>query len=298
LATTLESYLEEQRARVDRALERYLPEESTHPPSLIRAMRYSVFSGGKRLRPALTLAGAEVVGGDPERVLPVACAIELIHTYSLIHDDLPAIDDDDFRRGRPASHKVFGEAIAILAGDALLTHAFQLMTSPEALASIEPERLLDVVQDIARAAGAEGMVGGQTVDVESEGMTPEPALVEYIHTRKTGALIRASVRAGGVLGGGDERQVKALSLYGEKLGFAFQIVDDVLDVEGDAARMGKPTGSDAQHRKVTYPGAVGLAAAKEQARQLLQEATQALTLFGPRATMLERLAEYVIARRH
>jgi geranylgeranyl diphosphate synthase type II len=298
LATSLESYLEEQRVRVDRALERYLPEESVHPPGLIRAMRYSVFSGGKRLRPALTLAGAEVVGGDPEQVLPVACAIELIHTYSLIHDDLPAIDDDDFRRGRPASHKVFGEAIAILAGDALLTHAFQLMTSPEVLATVELERLLDVVQDVARAAGVEGMVGGQTADVESEGMTPEAALVEYIHTRKTGALIRASVRAGGVLGGGDERQVKALSLYGEKLGFAFQIVDDVLDVEGDAARMGKPTGSDAQHRKVTYPAAVGLAAAKEQARRLLQEATQALTLFGPRAAVLERLAECVVARRH
>ncbi len=298
MASSLRSYLEEKKARVDRALEGYLPEEGPYPPSLIRAMRYSVFSGGKRLRPILTLAGAEVVGGDPEQALPVACAIEMIHTYSLIHDDLPAIDDDDFRRGRASSHKVFGEAIAILAGDALLTHAFQLMTSREVLAEAEPDRVLDVVHDIARASGVEGMVGGQTVDVESEGKTPEASLVEYVHTRKTGALIRASVRAGGVLGGGDGRQVEALSLYGRKLGLAFQIVDDILDVEGDASRMGKPTGSDARRRKITYPGAVGLEAAKGHAGLLIGEATQALSTFGPRAAMLQRLAEYVLARTH
>jgi len=253
----LQAYLKERRALVDQSLEAFLPPEDTPPPSVHRAMRYSVMAGGKRLRPILVIAGTEAVGGAPDTVMPTACALELIHTYSLIHDDLPAMDDDDYRRGRPTSHKVFGEAIAILAGDALLTLAFRLIADNAPLVK-DPTVLRDVVAEVAGAAGTFGMVGGQVVDIESEGKTISAQTLEYIHRHKTAALIRASLRVGALLGGGDARAVETISEAGSDLGLAFQIIDDILDVEGSLAELGKTAGSDERKGKATYPSVHGL----------------------------------------
>jgi geranylgeranyl diphosphate synthase type II len=293
----LKAYLAEKRATVDAALEPCLPEPEGPAAQLIRAMKYSLFAGGKRLRPILCIAGAAAVGGDEEDVLPVACALELIHTYSLIHDDLPAMDDDDLRRGKPTCHKVFGEALAILAGDALLTHAFRLMSSPEINGRVPPEALLRVARLISGAAGHDGMVGGQAVDVESEGNVVGFTVLEYIHSHKTAALITASVVSGAVVGGGDESRIQALTGYGERIGMAFQISDDILDVEGDSAAMGKHTGGDEERGKITYPSLVGLARAKEIQSELIQGAIGALSLFDERAKPLRRIAGYIIERK-
>ncbi|HKB23933.1 MAG TPA: farnesyl diphosphate synthase [Methylomirabilota bacterium] len=293
----LQAYLAERRALVDQALEKFLPPEDAPPPSVHRAMRYSVLAGGKRLRPILVIAGAEAVGGAPDAVLPTACALELIHTYSLIHDDLPAMDDDDYRRGRLTSHKVFGEAIAILAGDALLTLAFQLVADNAALVP-DPRVLRDVVAEIAGAAGTFGMVGGQVVDIESEGKTVSAATLEYIHRHKTAALLRASLRVGALLGGGDARAVQAISEAGGDLGLAFQIVDDILDVEGSLAELGKTAGSDERKRKATYPALHGLDASRRQARLLVERVKERLGAFGARAVPLRALADYVVERKN
>jgi geranylgeranyl diphosphate synthase type II len=276
----LKSYLQERCTLVDGALERYLPPEDELPVSLHRAMRYSVFAGGKRVRPIMMLAACEAVGGNPEQALPAACAMEMIHTYSLIHDDLPAMDDDDFRRGRPTSHKVFGEAVAILAGDALLTEAFILMSRQELATGVDPVARLEAVNEIARCAGSRGMVGGQVVDMESEGQAEvDLPVVQYIHTHKTGALIKASVRAGALLGGGSLRQVEALTRYGEAIGLAFQIADDILDIVGTTEEIGKDAGSDQARGKATYPAVVGLAEARQRADELKTLAIEALSLF-------------------
>src|SRR5512136_877011 len=225
----LKKYLKERCTLVDEALGRYLPSEDDLPRSLHKSMRYSVFAGGKRVRPILLLAACEAAGGDIGMAMPAACAMEMIHTYSLIHDDLPAMDDDDFRRGNPTNHKVFGEAIAILAGDALLTEAFVLMSNPEYARSGDAERVLPVIREIAHCAGSHGMVGGQVVDMESEGKNDiDLATVLYIHTHKTGALIKAAVKAGALLGGADEAGLNAMTKYGEAIGLAFQIADDIL----------------------------------------------------------------------
>ena len=293
----LQAYLAERRALVDQALEKFLPPEDAPPPSVHRAMRYSVLAGGKRLRPILVIAGAEAVGGAPDAVLPTACALELIHTYSLIHDDLPAMDDDDYRRGRLTSHKVFGEAIAILAGDALLTLAFQLVADNAALVP-DPRVLRDVVAEIAGAAGTFGMVGGQVVDIESEGKTVSAATLEYIHRHKTAALLRASLRVGALLGGGDARAVQAISEAGGDLGLAFQIVDDILDVEGSLAELGKTAGSDERKRKATYPALHGLDASRRQARLLVERVKDRLGALGARAVSLRALADYVVERKN
>ncbi len=293
----LATYLAERRALVDGALETLLPPETTEPPSVHRAMRYSVLAGGKRLRPILVIAGAEAVGGSAERVLPTACALELIHTYSLIHDDLPAMDDDDYRRGRLTSHKVFGEAIAILAGDALLTLAFRLVADNSATAS-NPLVLRDVVVEIADAAGTFGMVGGQVVDIESEGKAVAPETLEYIHLHKTAALIRASLRVGALLGGGDAAAVEAIGAAGRDLGLAFQIVDDILDVEGSLEQLGKTAGSDARKQKATYPATHGLEASRAQAKALIERSQARLGVFGPRATPLRALADYILERKN
>ncbi len=293
----LQAYLAERRALVDQALEKFLPPEDAPPPSVHRAMRYSVLAGGKRLRPILVIAGAEAVGGAPDAVLPTACALELIHTYSLIHDDLPAMDDDDYRRGRLTSHKVFGEAIAILAGDALLTLAFQLVADNAALVP-DPRVLRDVVAEIAGAAGTFGMVGGQVVDIESEGKTVSAATLEYIHRHKTAALLRASLRVGALLGGGDARAVQAISEAGGDLGLAFQIVDDILDVEGSLAELGKTAGSDERKRKATYPALHGLDASRRQARLLVERVKDRLGALGARAVPLRALADYVVERKN
>jgi geranylgeranyl diphosphate synthase type II len=293
----LDAYLTARRELVDAALERALPAEDLPPTTLHRAMRYSVMAGGKRLRPVLVIAGAEAVGGSAEAVLPAACAIELIHTYSLIHDDLPAMDDDDYRRGRLTSHKVFGEAMAILAGDALLTLAFRLIAENGGQPG-DAQRLCRVVADVAAGAGASGMVGGQVVDVESEGKTISAETLEYIHRHKTAALIRTSVRAGAVLAGGAAREVSALTEAAEHLGLAFQIVDDILDVEGDSAELGKTAGSDQRKQKATYPALHGLEASRREAQTLVQVAKERLAQVGPRTAPLSALADFIVERRH
>ncbi len=292
----LEAYLAERRRAVDEALERVLPPATTYPPAIHEAMRYSVFAGGKRLRPILVIAGAEVAGGRMADVMPTACAFELIHTYSLIHDDLPAMDDDDYRRGRLTSHKVFGEAMAILAGDALLTHALGLVASNFALGKAPAEGCPRLIAEITDAAGTPGMIGGQVVDVESEGREVSAETLEYIHTHKTGALIRAALRAGALLGGAGEPVLDALGAYGERLGLVFQIVDDILDVEGSLETLGKTAGSDRRKKKVTYPDFHGLEQARARAITLTAEAHAALAPLGPAAAPLGALADFVLQR--
>lgn len=290
-------YLGEKRVQVDSALDEYFPKADGLTVELIEAMRYSLFAGGKRLRPILCIAGAEAVGGVGEHVLPVACALELIHTYSLIHDDLPLMDDDDLRRGKPTNHKVFGEAIALLAGDGLLTEAFSLMTSPYATKNIEPASLLEVIQIIAVAAGCGGMVGGQVVDMQWEGKNAEFETVKFLHTHKTGAMIRASVMSGAIAAGAQASVVQRFSSYGHKIGLAFQISDDILDVEGDSEIMGKRAGADEEKGKTTYPSVLGMDESKKIQDALAQEAVQDLKVFGEEAEPLRQIAYYIIERK-
>ncbi len=295
----LKAYLKEQCLRVDSALDSLLPKENELPHSLHKAMRYSVFAGGKRVRPILMLAACQAVGGDTENAIPAACAMEMIHTYSLIHDDLPAMDDDDFRRGNPTNHKVFGEAIAILAGDALLTEAFKVLSNPAFAASVSPASRLAVIQEIATCAGSYGMVGGQVVDMESEGKGDiDLPTVQYIHTHKTGALIKASVVAGALLGGADQEKLAAITRYGEAAGLAFQIADDILDIEGTTEEIGKDAGSDQARGKATYPAVMGLVAAKEEAQLMMDEAFRALDIFGQEADPLREIATYIVKRKN
>src|SRR5438445_6815263 len=292
----LEEYLDQQRQRVEVILDQLLPPPDSYPPLLLEAMRYSVFAGGKRLRPILTLAAAEAVGGDPEMVLPAAGALEYIHTYSMIHDDLPAMDDDDYRRGRLTNHKVFGDAMAILAGDALLTLAFRLMAS-NVDGAADARVIADVVAEVAEAAGTDGMVGGQVVDIESEGKTVSAETLDYIHTHKTAALIRASLRVGSLLAGAKPDALKAITRAGDALGLAFQIVDDILDVEGSLEELGKTAGSDQRKQKATYPALHGLPASRQRARALIEEAKVALVPLGPAARPIAALADFIYERR-
>ncbi len=292
----LKSFLEAHRATVDAALDRVLPPESAPPVTIHRAMRYSVLAPGKRLRPILVLAGAEAVGGRADTVLDTACALELIHAYSLIHDDLPAMDDDDYRRGRLTNHKVFGEAMAILAGDALLTLAFRLIATNAARVAT-PAIVGTVIAEVADAAGTDGMVGGQVVDIESEGKAISADMLDYIHLHKTAALIRAALRVGAQLAGAGAEQVEAISRAGQALGLAFQIVDDILDVEGNLAELGKSAGSDERKQKATYPSLHGLPASKQRARELVEETKRLLTPLGPAAEPIRALADFVFERR-
>ena len=294
---SLSAYLAARKKITDDALERYLPSEENYPPVIFKAVRYSVFAGGKRIRPILCMASAEAVGGDIESILPVACALELIHTYSLIHDDLPAIDDDDYRRGRLTNHRVFGEDIAILAGDALLTEAFRLMSESTLTGKVAPEKLLAVIHDVAEAAGYFGMVGGQVVDVQSEGKTVESEVLHYIHTRKTGAMITSAIKGGAMLANAGEVELNALLTYGKHVGLAFQIADDILNVEGDPALLGKGTGSDAKRGKVTYPALVGLEASRKKAGELVESALSAIKNFDQRAEPLRMIARYIVERK-
>jgi geranylgeranyl diphosphate synthase, type II len=296
----IRKYLQEKKEAVDSALHRYFLSRVDYPPSLLKAVQYSLFAGGKRIRPILAMAASDAAGGGREGLLPFACALEMIHTYSLIHDDLPAIDNDDYRRGMPSCHKMFGEAMAILAGDALLTEAFHVLTNPVFRKdSVESGRvLLDLVYEMARAAGISGMVGGQVVDVESAGKEVDLPTLQYIHTHKTGAMILVSVRGGARLGGAEEESLKAFTRYGEKIGLAFQIVDDVLDIEGKAEVLGKPTGSDLSKGKITYPSLMGLAESKKRAEELIDSAIEALSLFGPEADPLREIARFIHSREH
>jgi len=293
----LKAYLAEKRALVDAALEDFLPQPNGLTADLNKAMRYSLFAGGKRLRPILCIAGAEAVGGSGKDVLPVACALELIHTYSLIHDDLPVMDDDDLRRGQPTNHKVFGEPIALLAGDGLLTLAFDLMTTSERSDRIPPETLLRGIGLIARAAGWEGMVGGQAVDIEWEGKQADLEVVRFMHTHKTGAMITASVASGALLSGAGEARLRAITAYGEAIGLAFQISDDILDIEGDSETMGKQAGADEEKGKMTYPAVLGLGPSKTAQLALVQSAVDELWEFDARAEPLRRIAGYIIERK-
>jgi len=290
----LKAYLRDKKALVDEALRAVFPEPHGPSADVVRAMTYSLFAGGKRLRPILCIAGAEAVSKEGRTVLPLACALELIHTYSLIHDDLPVMDNDDLRRGKPTSHKVFGEAVALLAGDGLLTEAFRLMAGT---AGVKPRALLQVIQLVGSAAGYQGMVGGQVVDIQSEGKPVDPLLVEFIHSHKTGALIHASVTSGALLGEGTDKQVKAISSYGERVGLAFQIADDILDIEGDSQTMGKGVGGDAAKKKITFPAAVGLQRAKDTQKKMVDEAVKALSLFDKKADPLRAIAVYIIERK-
>jgi geranylgeranyl diphosphate synthase, type II len=289
-------YLQEQKALVDEALARYLPGEEHYPPAIFQAMRYSVFAGGKRVRPILAIAAAEALGGTAADVLPLACALECIHTYSLIHDDLPALDNDDYRRGRLTNHKVFGEANAILAGDALLTFAFELMGDARHWPQFVPERVVQVMHEVAYAIGTFGMIGGQVVDLQMEGQDVDLLALQYIHAHKTGALIRTSVRSGAILGGGSPAAVEALTHYGTHIGLAYQIMDDILDVRGDEQLMGKALRKDNERRKATYPRLVGLAESEVRAQAAVTASIAALDIIGERGAVLRDLAHFIIAR--
>ena len=290
----LKEYLEKQRLIVEKALETALPEIEGREARVVEAMRYSLFAGGKRLRPILCLAAAQAVGGKIEAAMPAACALEMIHTYSLIHDDLPAMDDDDLRRGKPTSHVVFGEAIAILAGDGLLTEAFVILSDYHILPS---ERVLRLIGVISRAAGYRGMVGGQVVDMLSQNKPADLETVQQMHSRKTAALISAATESGALAGGGTDEQVEALARYGRAIGLAFQIADDILDIEGSTEVLGKTAGSDVVRGKVTYPAAAGLEGSREAARTLVNQALAALEGFDGKANLLRALASYIIARK-
>ncbi len=281
---------------VDKALDALLPNpDGLHAP-LLEAMRYSVMAGGKRLRPVLVLAAAEAVGGSQSEAMPAACALEFIHTYSLIHDDLPAMDDDDLRRGRPTCHIAFGEAMAILAGDGLLTFAFEVLAGMAAQGKMEPSKSAQVISTLAKAAGINGMVGGQAADVLMENMEINAEQLSFIHEHKTGALIKASVEIGGIIGGASREGLDALSRYGAALGLAFQIVDDLLDIEGDEEVLGKPVGSDIEKRKATYPALFGMEESREKARSYVDAALSALHFLDSKAEPLRAIARYVIER--
>lgn len=294
----LDAFLDSCRDGVEAYLRAVLPPPKTFPARLFESMHYSLFAGGKRLRPALCLGACEAVGGQAHRAVPFAAALEMIHTYSLVHDDLPAMDDDDLRRGKPTNHVVFGEGIAILAGDGLLTDAFAVATRPEAVAALGPERVVQIVREIALAAGSAGMVAGQALDLESEGVPIDLPTLEFLHTHKTGALIRAAVAVGAVAGGAGPEETARLERYGSALGLAFQIADDVLDVEGTTDRIGKPVGSDEGLAKATYPALLGLSESKRRARELMEEAIRCLAGFGPAGEPLRALARFAVDRRH
>lgn len=293
----LKTYLRGKKARVDAALQEYAPAPQGPAAFLIEAMRYSLFSEGKRLRPILCIAGCEAVGGSETAVLPVACALEFIHAYSLIHDDMPLMDDDDLRRGQPTNHKVFGEATALLAGDALLTEAFHIMAGLPALSNISAQKALETIRLIAHAAGFDGMVGGQAVDVESEGAVADADRVEYMHTHKTGALINASVVSGALLAGADENQLRAMTTFGRNIGLAFQISDDLLDIEGDVRSLGKRTGADEEKGKMTYPAVRGMSESRRIQSELVQHGVAALGAFDHKADPLRHIARYIIERK-
>ncbi len=281
---------------MDRELDRLVPRETDPPATIHRAMRYSLFAGGKRIRPILCLEAARAVSGEADGVITAACALELIHTYSLIHDDLPALDNDDYRRGKPTCHKVFGEAMAILAGDALLTLAFQVLSS---MNRHYVDRQVRMIAELAVAAGTQGgMIGGQVADLEGEGQPPTPELLESIHRAKTGAILRASVRLGAIYAGADAHQIHRLSSYGEHCGLAFQIVDDILDVEQSSEELGKTAGKDARQQKITFPAVYGLAESKRMAEQQRLMAHEALEPFGERAQRLRDLADMIVKRSH
>jgi len=289
----LKAYLEAQTEAVNRALDGFLPKATTKPATIHKAMRYSLFAGGKRMRPALCLAAAAACGGNQKDAMPLACAVECIHTYSLIHDDLPAMDDDDFRRGKPTNHKVFGEGIAVLAGDALLTQAFEIAAKSKGWRRYPHQR---IIREIAAASGSLQLIAGQVADLEAEGKKLSASQLQYIHERKTSALLCCSVRLGGMSANCTESQLKALTEFGYNVGLAFQIIDDILDITQTTEQLGKPAGKDTTARKATYPSLVGLEKSRRIATRLTDRAFAALKTFGAKAVALEALASYLLHR--
>lgn len=308
----IKTYLKEKRLLIDSFLNAYF-DAAIRPEMLKNSMAYSLSAGGKRLRPILALASYEACGGNPEEIISYASALEFIHTYSLIHDDLPAMDDDDLRRGRPTNHKVFGEGMAILAGDGLLTEAFfiiaecglrnadakssQIRRKPLQLATPNPQLILTVIKELASASGINGMVGGQAADLLSENTAVDGDVLSFIHTRKTGALITASARMGAILSGADSNRLLAITQYAEAVGLAFQIIDDILDIKGDSAELGKTPGSDVRKKKMTYPGLYGIDVSMEKAESLVAGAVKALDSFNEKADPLREIARYILKRR-
>jgi len=292
----IKKYLHDKRDLVDTFFREYYARSHT-PPVLQEAMRYSLFAGGKRVRPILALAAYETCGGDPEDIVPYASTLELIHTYSLIHDDLPSMDNDDLRRGKPTNHKVYGEAIAILAGDALLTDAFAILSDPSLSTRVASSSLLLALRDVALASGLDGMVAGQVQDMLSENKEPDGETLQFIHSHKTGALLRASARIGPILYGSSQAVLDALTAYGNSIGLAFQVIDDILDIEGDTEEMGKTAGSDVKINKMTYPRFYGLQKSRDIARNLIAEAKAALSIFSSEADPLREIADYLLTRR-
>ncbi len=295
----IEHYLAEKKQIVDAALNAYLDESPVYPTTILKSMRYSLDAGGKRIRPVLMFAAAEAVAGPSEAltkaVLPFACAMEMIHTFSLIHDDLPCMDDDDLRRGIPTNHKVFGDAVAVLAGDGLLAEAFRVMAAHHD--SVPVQRRMEVLCDMAIATGARGMVGGQVIDLESENRVITVNELEHLHQLKTGALLVSSVVSGVKLVGGSREQIGAATTYGECVGLAFQIADDLLDIEGTTEQLGKPAGSDIENKKSTFPALLGKEESRTEARELMIEAIESLELFKPRHSILMELARYIVERK-
>ncbi len=295
---TFEAYLKRQARRVEAALRRHAPREMPADAQIGKAMRYSLLAGGKRLRPVLALAAAEAVGGSSDAVLPFACAIELVHTYSLVHDDLPAMDDDDLRRGRPTNHVVFGEAVAILAGDGLLTDAFAICSNSSNRRRVPPALVLEFTNVLAEAAGYKGMIRGQALDLAAEGKRLTRSELERLHLCKTGALIAASVEGGAILCGAPSAQRKALANYGRLIGLAFQIQDDVLDLTADEKTLGKTAKSDLAEKKMTFPALLGIEGSRKAARDTAERAVASLKKFDRRADPLRALARYVVERAH
>ncbi len=292
----IQAYLSRKKSVVDKTLDKLVPSAKMFPTSVNEAMRYSLFAGGKRVRPILAIAAAEALGAKTSGLLPLAGSLELIHTYSLIHDDLPAMDDDDFRRGRPTCHKVYGEAIAILAGDGLLNMAFEALSDPRRIKTVSAKRLIDIINEICSASGVHGMVGGQVVDMESEGKDIDFPTLEYIHTHKTGALIRASVRVGALYAKASKKRLMALTRYGEMVGLAFQIADDILDITGKQEETGKDVGSDLKKGKKTFPGFYGIEGSRLRANEVANKAINSLRDFDRKADPLRELAKYIVNR--
>ncbi|OGQ04523.1 MAG: polyprenyl synthetase [Deltaproteobacteria bacterium RIFCSPLOWO2_01_44_7] len=298
MGDTVVRYLREKKEQVDRFLLNYFQNSSDSSPLLKKAILYSLEAGGKRIRPILAIAAAEAVGGKLETVLPVASAFEMIHTFSLIHDDLPSMDNDDLRRGKPTNHKVFGEGLAILAGDGLLCEAFSLLSSLKTSSQISSEVLVEVIREIAWATGPRGMVGGQVLDLEAQGVSLDKQALEKIHHYKTGRLIQASVTVGAKVGGAKPPQLEALRNYGEKIGLAFQIADDILNVEGTKEELGKSIGSDDHNKKATYPAILGLETSKQLAKELVDQSLAALKNFDAKADPLREIAQYIVLRKN
>jgi geranylgeranyl diphosphate synthase type II len=291
----LKEYLRAQQTLIDRALNAHLPKGSARPATIHEAMRYSMFAGGKRLRPILALAAAEACGGDTERALPAACSVECIHTYSLIHDDLPCMDDDDLRRGRPTSHKVYGEGIAVLAGDALLTVAFEILAKAPVTARY---KTADLITELATASGSRHLIAGQVLDLEGEGKPTTGAQLKFIHQAKTAALLTCAIRLGAMSANATPSRLESLTDFGQALGLAFQVIDDILDVTQSTEKLGKTAGKDVAATKATYPAIFGLERSRQEARRLTQAALAALEPFGERGARLREIAEYLLEREY